>query len=69
MRVILIKLWHVEIIDKVNKLLLAWWAELLAGYFFQELLQLDLEIAGVSVIRKIDQLIVIVLGELFDDVP
>lgn len=69
MRVILIKLWHVEIVDKVNKLLLAWWAELLAGYFFQELLQLDLEIAGVSVIRKIDQLIVIVLGELFDDVP
>lgn len=69
MRVILIKLGHVEIVDKVNKLLLAWWAELLAGYFFQELLQLDLEIAGVSVIRKIDQLIVIVLGELFDDVP
>lgn len=68
MRVILIKLGHVEIVDKVNKLLLAWWAELLAGYFFQELLQLDLEIAGVSVIRKIDQLIVIVLGELFDDV-
>lgn len=62
-------MWHVEIIDKVNKLLLAWWAELLAGYFFQELLQLDLEIAGVSVIRKVDQLIVIVLGELFDYVP
>lgn len=65
--VIRIKLWHVKVIDKVDEFLLSWWSILLTGNLFQKLLQLNLKIRGVSIIREVDQLIVVVLGEFLND--
>lgn len=52
--VILIELWHVQIINKVNKFLLPGWTKLFSSNFLQELFQLDLQIARVSIIREVD---------------
>ena len=62
-----VKLGHVEIIDEINKFLLALRTELLSSNFLQKLFELDLQIGGIGVIGEVDKLVVEAIGVVFDD--
>ena len=65
--VVLIELWHVQVIDEVNHVDLARRTELTTGLLLEHLLELPLKVGGVRVVVEVDQLVSVVLWLLLHD--
>lgn len=67
--VIGIELRHVKVINEIDKFLFSWWTKLFSCNFLQKLLKLDLQIAGISVIWEVNELIVEILRQFLHYCP
>lgn len=62
-----VELGHVKVVNEIDKFLFSRGTKLFTSNFLKELLQLDLKICGISIVREVDELIVEVLRKLLNN--